>query len=229
MENEEMKAPDTGQDENQNEPKTAEEKQPAEKAAAPEQDQTAADAAPKEKADKKDNNGKSEDKAEPKPEKDGSLFGHKKKEDRQVSELKEKNEALSDQVKRQMAEFDNYRKRTEKEKEQMFSMGEKSVAEKILPIIDNFERGLSAVPEEEKASVFVEGMQKVYRQMIDQMAAIGVTPIEAVGKEFNPDFHSAVTQVDSEEYETGQVAQELQKGYMYHDTVLRHTMVGVAK
>ena len=224
MENEEMKTPDTGQDEKQNEPKTAEspaeEKEPAEKAEAPEQDKPAADAAPKEKA---------EEKTEAKPEKDGSLFGHKKKEDRQVTELKEKNEALSDQVKRQMAEFDNYRKRTDKEKEQMFSMGEKSVAEKILPIIDNFERGLAAVPEEEKDSVFVEGMQKVYRQMIDQMAAIGVTPIEAVGKDFNPDFHSAVTQVDSEEYETGQVAQELQKGYMYHDTVLRHTMVGVAK
>jgi molecular chaperone GrpE len=183
----------------------------------------------KEKTEEKDSSGKNGEKADAKPEKDGSLFGHKKKEDRQVSELKEKNEALSDQVKRQMAEFDNYRKRTEKEKEQMFSMGEKSVAEKILPIIDNFERGLAAVPEEEKDSVFVEGMQKVYRQMIDQMAAIGVTPIEAVGKDFNPDFHSAVTQVDSEEYETGQVAQELQKGYMYHDTVLRHTMVGVAK
>lgn len=229
MENEEMKTPDTGQDEKQNEPKTAEEKQPAEKEAAPEQNKAAADAEQKEKTEEKDSSGKNGEKADAKPEKDGSLFGHKKKEDRQVSELKEKNEALSDQVKRQMAEFDNYRKRTEKEKEQMFSMGEKSVAEKILPIIDNFERGLAAVPEEEKDSVFVEGMQKVYRQMIDQMAAIGVTPIEAVGKDFNPDFHSAVTQVDSEEYETGQVAQELQKGYMYHDTVLRHTMVGVAK
>lgn len=229
MENEEMKTPDTGQDEKQNEPKTAEEKQPAEKEAALEQNKAAADAEQKEKTEEKDSSGKNGEKADAKPEKDGSLFGHKKKEDRQVSELKEKNEALSDQVKRQMAEFDNYRKRTEKEKEQMFSMGEKSVAEKILPIIDNFERGLAAVPEEEKDSVFVEGMQKVYRQMIDQMAAIGVTPIEAVGKDFNPDFHSAVTQVDSEEYETGQVAQELQKGYMYHDTVLRHTMVGVAK
>lgn len=229
MENEEMKTPDTGQDEKQNEPKTAEEKQPAEKEAALEQNKAAADAEQKEKTEEKDSSVKNGEKADAKPEKDGSLFGHKKKEDRQVSELKEKNEALSDQVKRQMAEFDNYRKRTEKEKEQMFSMGEKSVAEKILPIIDNFERGLAAVPEEEKDSVFVEGMQKVYRQMIDQMAAIGVTPIEAVGKDFNPDFHSAVTQVDSEEYETGQVAQELQKGYMYHDTVLRHTMVGVAK
>jgi molecular chaperone GrpE len=224
-----MKTPDTGQDEKQNEPKTAEEKQPAEKEAALEQNKAAADAEQKEKTEEKDSSVKNGEKADAKPEKDGSLFGHKKKEDRQVSELKEKNEALSDQVKRQMAEFDNYRKRTEKEKEQMFSMGEKSVAEKILPIIDNFERGLAAVPEEEKDSVFVEGMQKVYRQMIDQMAAIGVTPIEAVGKDFNPDFHSAVTQVDSEEYETGQVAQELQKGYMYHDTVLRHTMVGVAK
>jgi molecular chaperone GrpE len=229
LENEEMKTPDTGQDEKQNEPKTAEEKQPAEKEAALEQNKAAADAEQKEKTEEKDSSVKNGEKADAKPEKDGSLFGHKKKEDRQVSELKEKNEALSDQVKRQMAEFDNYRKRTEKEKEQMFSMGEKSVAEKILPIIDNFERGLAAVPEEEKDSVFVEGMQKVYRQMIDQMAAIGVTPIEAVGKDFNPDFHSAVTQVDSEEYETGQVAQELQKGYMYHDTVLRHTMVGVAK
>ena len=135
--------------------------------------------------------------------------------------------ALEDKVKRQMAEFDNFRKRTAKEKEQMFSMGEKSVIEKMLPVVDNFERGLAAVPENEKDSAIVSGMEMVYKQLIKQLEDLGVKPIEAVGKEFDPSFHNAVMQVESDEFETGVVAQEFQKGYTYHDMVIRHSMVGV--
>ena len=111
----------------------------------------------------------------------------------------------------------------------MFETGAKSVIEKILPVIDNFERGLAAVPEDEKDSAFVDGMDKVYRQMLTELDAIGVKPIEAVGKEFDPEFHNAVMQVESEEYDSGIVAQELQKGYIYHDSVVRHSMVAVVQ
>lgn len=141
---------------------------------------------------------------------------------------KEKIEELEDRVKRQMAEFENFRKRTEKEKAQMFETGAKSVIEKILPVVDNFERGLNAVPEEEQDS-FAEGMNMIYKQLMTELEAIGVKPIEAVGTEFNPDFHNAVMQVESDEYESGIVAQELQKGYMYRDTVVRHSMVAVVQ
>lgn len=141
--------------------------------------------------------------------------------------LSEKVAALEDKVKRQMAEFDNFRKRTSKEKEQMFSMGEKSVIEKMLPVVDNFERGLAAVPENEKDSAIVSGMEMVYKQLMKQLEDLGVKPIEAVGKEFDPNFHNAVMQVESDEFETGVVAQEFQKGYTYHDMVIRHSMVGV--
>ena len=143
--------------------------------------------------------------------------------------LQDKVAALEDKVKRQMAEFDNFRKRTSKEKEQMFSMGEKSVIEKMLPVVDNFERGLSAVPENEKGSAIVSGMEMVYKQLMKQLEDLGVKPIEAVGKEFDPNFHNAVMQVASEEYESGYVAQEFLKGYTYHDTVIRHSMVGVVQ
>lgn len=142
---------------------------------------------------------------------------------------KEKIAGLEDKLKRQMAEFENFRRRTSREKEQMFSMGERNVAEKMLPIVDNFERGLAQIPDEEKDKAFASGMQMVYKQLIKQLEDIGVKPIEAVGKDFDPNYHNAVMQVDSEEYESGKVAQEFQKGYMYHDTVLRHSMVGVAK
>ena len=144
----------------------------------------------------------------------------KEKKDEQI-------EDLTDQVIRQMADFDNFRKRTEKEKTQMYDMGARSIVEKILPVIDNFERGLAGVSDEEKENPFVVGMDKTYRQMLTELAAVGVTPIEAVGKEFDPEFHNAVMQVESEEYETGVVAQELQKGYMYKDSVVRHSMVAV--
>ena len=137
--------------------------------------------------------------------------------------------ALEDKVRRQMAEFDNFRKRTAKEKEQMFSMGEKSVIEKMLPVIDNFERGLAAVPEADKENPLASGMEMIYKQLVKQLEDLGVKPIEAVGKEFDPNFHNAVMQVESEEYESGVVAQEFLKGYMYHDTVIRHSMVGVVQ
>ncbi len=155
--------------------------------------------------------------------KEKSLFGKKKKKDKRDEQIEE----LNDRLRRQMAEFDNFRKRTEKEKSQMFDMGARTIIEKVLPVVDNFERGLQAVPEEQKDDAFVTGMDKVYKQMMQEFDSIGVKPIEAVGEEFNPDLHNAVMQVESEEYEPGTVAQELQKGYMYKDTVVRHSMVAV--
>lgn len=154
---------------------------------------------------------------------DGKKGFFKKKKDKKDEQIEE----LTDQVKRQMAEFDNFRKRTEKEKTQMYDMGARSIVEKILPVIDNFERGLAGVSDEDKENPFVVGMDKTYRQMLTELAAVGVTPIEAVGREFDPEFHNAVMQVESEEYEAGVVAQELQKGYMYKDSVVRHSMVAV--
>ena len=143
--------------------------------------------------------------------------------------LQEKIDELNDKVLRQMAEFENFRKRTDKEKSQQFDLGQSNVLEKLLPIVDNFERGLAAVPDDEKEGAFADGMNKIYKQLIKQLEDLGVTPIEAVGKEFDPNLHNAVMQVESQEYESGIVAQELQKGYMFHDTVLRHSMVAVAQ
>lgn len=154
-----------------------------------------------------------------------SLFKKKDKKNKQDEKIAE----LSDQVKRQMAEFDNFRKRTEKEKAQMFEIGARSIIEKILPVVDNFERGLAAVPQESSEDSFVEGMNKIYKQLLAEMESLEVKPIEAVGKEFDPDFHNAVTQVESEEFESGIVAQELLKGYMYRETVVRHSMVAVVQ
>ena len=140
----------------------------------------------------------------------------------------EASEADTDKVKRQMAEFDNFRKRTEKEKSQMYDMGAKTIVEKILPVIDNFERGLAAVPEDNKEDAFVVGMDKIYRQMLTVLEEAGVKPIEAVGAEFDPNFHNAVMHVEDETLGENVVAEELQKGYMYRDTVVRHSMVKVA-
>lgn len=153
------------------------------------------------------------------------FFKKKEKKSKQDEKIAE----LTDRVQRQMAEFDNFRKRTEKEKAQMFEVGAKSVIEKILPVVDNFERGLSAVPEDAKEDPFVQGMDKIYKQLMTELESLEVKPIEAVGKEFNPDFHNAVMQVESEEFESGVVAQELQKGYMYRDSVVRHSMVAVVQ
>ncbi len=139
----------------------------------------------------------------------------------------EKIDELEDKVKRQLAEFDNYRKRTDKEKSQMFETGAKSVIEKILPVVDNFERGLGAINEDGQITPFEEGMTMIYKQLMTELEKLEVKPIEAVGCEFDPNFHNAVMQVESEEFESGIVAQELQKGYTYRDTVVRHSMVAV--
>lgn len=149
------------------------------------------------------------------------------KQDKKADAYKEKIEQLEDRVKRQMAEFENFRRRSEREKQSMFETGAKSVIEKILPVIDNFERGLATVPEENQGDPFVDGMNRVYRQMLTELEAIDVKPIEAVGCEFDPNLHNAVMQVESDEFESGIVAQELQKGYTYRDSVVRHSMVGV--
>lgn len=153
----------------------------------------------------------------------------KKKDKKEKSKDKEKIEALEDQVKRQMAEFDNFRKRTEKEKAAMFETGAKSVIEKILPVVDNFERGLQSSMAEGEPDAFAEGMQMIYKQLMTELESLGVKPIDAIGQEFNPDFHNAVMQVESDEFASGIVAQELQKGYMYRDSVVRHSMVAVVQ
>ena len=154
--------------------------------------------------------------AEAKADEKKGLF-KKKKKDKKDEQIEE----LNDRLKRQMAEFENFRKRSEKEKSQMFDMGAKTIVEKILPVIDNFERGLAAVPDDKKDDPFITGMDKVYKQML--------TELDAAGQEFDPDFHNAVMQVENDELESGTVAQELQKGYMYKDSVVRHSMVSVVQ
>lgn len=161
------------------------------------------------------------EKAEEEPAKKEGFF--KKKKDKKDEQIEE----LQDKLKRQMAEFENFRKRSEKEKSQMFDLGARTIIEKVLPVVDNFERGLAAVPEEQKEDAFVTGMDKVYKQFMTELEATGVKAIEAVGKEFDPELHNAVMQVEDETLESGIVAQELQKGYMYKDTVVRHSMVAV--
>lgn len=161
--------------------------------------------------------------------KDKKGLGKKKKTDKKTEAYEAKIAELDDRVKRQMAEFENFRKRTEKEKATMFEMGAKSVIEKILPVADNFERGLAAIPEEDKESPFAEGLNKIYKQLMTELENLGVKPIEAVGQEFDPNFHNAVMQVESDEYEEGVIAQELLKGYTYRDTVVRYSMVAVTQ
>ena len=170
------------------------------------------------------NEAKSEDNASADADEKKGLF-KKKKKDKKDEQIEE----LNDRLKRQMAEFENFRKRSEKEKSQMFDMGAKTIVEKILPVIDNFERGLAAVPDDKRDDPFITGMDKVYKQMLTELDAAGVKPIECVGQEFNPDFHNAVMQVENDELESGTVAQELQKGYMYKDSVVRHSMVSVVQ
>lgn len=140
----------------------------------------------------------------------------------------EKVAELTDRYQRLMAEFENARKRTEKEKKQNYDIGAKEVLSQLLPVVDNFERGLDAIPEEEKEGAFAQGFMKIYQQMMDAFTAIGVTPMDAAGKEFNPDFHNAVMHIEDEELGENVVAEEFQKGYMYKDMVLRHSMVKVA-
>ena len=158
---------------------------------------------------------------EEKKEKKG-LFGKKK--DPRDAQI----EDLTDRLKRSMAEFDNFRKRTEKEKSAMYEIGAKDVIEKILPVVDNFERGLSTIPGDAKETPFADGMEKIYKQLLKTLDDLGVKPIEAVGKEFDPNFHNAVMHVEDESLGENIVAAELQKGYMYRETVIRHSMVQVA-
>ena len=181
-----------------------------------EPEEEAADSDEEEDPDKKDETADTDGRNK----KDGFFKKKKDKKDEQI-------EDLQDRLKRQMAEFDNFRKRTEKEKSQMFDMGARTILEKILPVVDNFERGLAAVPEDQKEDAFVTGMDKVYKQLMTELEAIGVKPIETEGKEFDPELHNAVMQVENEELEAGTIAQELQKGYYYKDTVVRHSMVSV--
>ena len=152
---------------------------------------------------------------------DDSKAPKKDKKDEQIADL-------TDKLTRQMAEFDNYRKRTEKEKSAMYEIGAKDVIEKILPIVDNFERGFATVAEEEKENPFVQGMDKVYKQLMTMLEGLGVKPIEALGREFNPDLHHAVMHVEDEEAGENVIVEEFQKGYMYRDSVVRYSMVKVA-
>ena len=152
------------------------------------------------------------------------IFGRKAKKDPKDEKIEE----LTDRVTRQMAEFDNFRKRTEKEKSAMYEIGAKSVIEKLLPIVDNFERGFSTVAEEDKEDSFVKGMEMVYKQILTTFETIGVKPIEAVGQEFNPDLHNAVMHVEDETVGENIIVEEFQKGYTYHDAVVRYSMVKVA-
>lgn len=156
-----------------------------------------------------------------KKEKKGFFSKKKDPKDAQIEEL-------TDRLKRSMAEFDNFRKRTEKEKSSMYEIGARDIIEKILPVVDNFERGLATIPEEAKGTPFAEGMEKIYKQLVKTLDDIGVKPIEAVGKPFDPNFHNAVMHVDDENLGENVVAAELQKGYMYRDSVVRHSMVQVA-
>ena len=175
----------------------------------------------KEKEEAKENEASQEEKSEKK-----KPFGKK---DKKKDKAAEKIEELEDKVKRQLAEFENFRNRTEKEKTAMYETGAKSVIEKILPVIDNFERGLQAVPEDQKDDPFVDGMNKIYKQMMTELEGIGVEAIDAVGNDFDPELHNAVMQVESDEYESGVVAQEMQKGYTYRGSVVRHSMVAVVQ
>ncbi len=158
-----------------------------------------------------------------KEEKERKFFGKKKeKKDKKDERIDE----LTDQLKRQMAEFDNFRKRTEKEKASMYVIGAKEIVEKMLPIVDNFERGLATVQESEDP--FVQGMEKIYKQLMTAFDEMGVKAIEAVGQEFNPDLHNAVMHVEDENAGENIVVEEFQKGYTYKDFVVRHSMVKVA-
>ena len=152
------------------------------------------------------------------------LFGKKDKKDKKDEKIEE----LTDRLTRQMAEFDNFRKRTEKEKSQMYEVGAKDIIEKILPVVDNFERGLDAVKEEDKEDPFIQGMEKVYKQLMTTLEGIEVKPIEAVGQEFDPNLHNAVMHVEDENLGENIIAEEFQKGYMYRDSVVIHSMVKVA-
>ena len=210
-------------------------KRQAEAAAEEAAEEETAEAAEAEEADAQDAEEPEEDAEEPEEDaeaaaEDGQekkgLFGKKKKDKKDKKDIQI--EELTDRVKRQMAEFDNFRKRTEKEKAAMFEVGAKSVVEKILPVIDNFERGLAGLTEEQKAEPFAQGVEMTYKQLMTTLESIELKPIEAVGKEFDPNLHNAVMHVEDENLGENVVAEEFQKGYTYRDSVIRHSMVKVA-
>ena len=207
--NEDLEQEDT----TQKEPQTESQEEPQEEIQIEEEQQSDAEQKSEEETDSKDD----------KSDKKKSFFGKKD------NKLQDKVDELEDRVKRQISEFENFRKRTDKEKTAMFETGAKSVIEKILPVVDNFERGLAGLSEEEKKQPFAEGMAMVYKQLMTELDKLEVKPIEAVGCEFDPNLHNAVMQVESDEYESGIIAQELQKGYTYRDTVVRHSMVAVVQ
>ena len=153
------------------------------------------------------------------------FFG-KKKDKKDKKDLKI--EELEDKVKRQLAEFENFRNRTEKEKSRMYEFGARDVIEKMLPVVDNFERGLAAIPEEEKGGPVASGMEMIYKQIMTTLEGLGVQPIEALNKPFDPDFHNAVMHVEDDEIEESTVVEEFQKGYIYKEHVIRYSMVKVA-
>ncbi len=199
----------------------------AQEAAEAKEDETAEDAENTAEAEAEESAEAGEETGEDQEESSGEkkkFFGKKNKKDKKDEKIEE----LTGRITRQMAEFDNFRKRSEKEKSQMYEIGAKDIIEKILPVVDNFERGLDTVPEEEKGSPFAEGMEKIYKQLMTTLDSIGVKPIEAVGQEFNPDFHNAVMHIEDEEFGENIVAEEFQKGYMYRESVVRHSMVKVA-
>ena len=183
-----------------------------------------ADAATKEDAESDEIADEAEAKNSDESKSEKKIFGKKNKKDKKDEKIEE----LTDRLTRQMAEFDNFRKRTEKEKSQMYEIGAKDIIDKILPVVDNFERGLNGVKEEEKNDPFIQGMEMVYKQLMTTLEGVGVKPIEAVGQEFNPDFHNAVMHMEDENFGENIVAEEFQKGYMYRDSVVRHSMVKVA-
>ena len=201
--------------ENQNKEKDLE--QPVE-----EQEETT-EAAAEEKETSETPEAEEKESAEEAPEKKSKFF-KKDKKDKKDAEIEE----LKDRLVRQMAEFDNFRKRTEKEKSTMYEMGAKDIIERMLPVVDNFERGLASIPESEKNTAFAEGMEKIYKQFQKALEDAGVKAIEAAGQPFDPNFHNAVMHVEDENFGENEVAEEFQKGYMYRDSVVRHSMVKVA-
>ena len=199
-------------------------KKAAEASEAPSEDEKAADEAASEDAESTEDTEEGQKEAEDSKESGKKLFGKKNKKDKKDEKIEE----LTDRLTRQMAEFDNFRKRTEKEKSHMYEVGAKDIIDKILPVVDNFERGLGAVGEEEKENPFVQGMEMVYKQLMTTLEEVGVKPIEAVGKEFDPEFHNAVMHVEDENFGENIVTEEFQKGYTYRDSIVRHSMVKVA-
>jgi len=166
----------------------------------------------------------SEERSDSEPDKKEKKSKKKSKKDKKDEQIVE----LTDKLTRQMAEFDNFRKRTDKEKSQMYEIGAKDIIEKILPVVDNFDRGLNSVSEAEKESAFVEGMDRIYKQLLTTLEEVGVKPIEALGEEFNPDLHNAVMHIEDEEAGENIIVEEFQKGYTYRETVIRYSMVKVA-